>query len=251
MLDFREFRAFDTHNQIITDDGATSRDAFQLLAELCAIDVPTLLIRGAQRGASARRPCASREAEGAAADRADWAALWYFLINRIIELYRNRIELSADDLRRVTWKRAIFCHYFSVPSLSCPLRANHSHALPDPPLRDLRLPLLSLGDLSIILFDERFAHALADILARMSLHIVRYVVPLITWSSIEVSWAYAYLDGAVHQRSTSTSILSATLYTWRISINLIATIGYARQMSNVLVAYVAKTDSAMIESADG
>ena len=70
-MDFREFRAFDTHNQIITDDGATSRDAFQLLAELCAIDVPTLLIRGAQRGSSARRPCASREAEGAAADRAD------------------------------------------------------------------------------------------------------------------------------------------------------------------------------------
>lgn len=141
---FREFQAFDTHNQIITDDGATSRDAFQLLAELCAIDVPTLLIRGAQRGASARRPCASREAEGAAADRADWAALWYFLINRIIELYRNRIELSADDLRRVTWKRAIFRHYFSVPSLSCPLRASHSHTLPDPPLRDLHFPRRSI-----------------------------------------------------------------------------------------------------------
>jgi len=68
---FREYRAFDTHNQIITDDAATSRGAFQLLAELCAIDVPTLLIRGAQRGASARRLCASREAEGMAADRAD------------------------------------------------------------------------------------------------------------------------------------------------------------------------------------
>lgn len=49
--DFRECRAFDTHNQIITDDAATSRGALQLLAELCAIDVPALLIRGTQRGA--------------------------------------------------------------------------------------------------------------------------------------------------------------------------------------------------------
>lgn len=69
--DFREYPAFDTHNQIITDDAATSRGAFQLLVELCAIDVPALLTRGAQRGASARRLCASREAEGTAADRAD------------------------------------------------------------------------------------------------------------------------------------------------------------------------------------
>lgn len=69
--DFREYPAFDTHNQIITDDAATSKGAFQLLAELCAIDVAALLTRGAQRGASARRLCASREVEGAAADRAD------------------------------------------------------------------------------------------------------------------------------------------------------------------------------------
>jgi len=58
------------------------------------------------------------------------------MIAEALVAIRQIEDWIVDALRRVTWKCAIFRHYFSVPSSSCPPRTTHSLSPLGPPLRD-------------------------------------------------------------------------------------------------------------------
>jgi len=98
-------------------------------------------------------------------------------------------------------------------------------------------------------------HALVDVRVRVSLRDLRHVVSLITHLVVYIEMCHecvrtnvcTCLESArcAARRSTRISILSVRLYTCRISINLIATAGYARQMSNALAARAKTADSIM------